>query len=34
MFTVRLRNNELIDKLFRQEKDKIEVRNMNRLFSD
>ena len=34
MFTVRLRNNDLIDKLFRQEKDKIEVRNMNRLFSD
>jgi len=31
-YTIRLRNNELIDKIFLPEKDKMEVKNMNSLF--
>ena len=32
-YTIRLRDDSLIDKLFKKEEDKIEVRNMNTLFS-
>tara|TARA_B100001093_G_scaffold519633_1_gene609568 strand:+ start:2161 stop:4554 length:2394 start_codon:yes stop_codon:yes gene_type:complete len=32
-YTIRLRDDSLIDKLFMKEKDKIEVRNMNMLFA-
>ena len=32
-YTIRLRDDTLIDKLFMKEDDKIEVRNMNTLFS-
>jgi hypothetical protein len=31
-YTVRLRNSDMIDKLFLPEIDKIEAKNMNRLF--
>ena len=32
-YTIRLRDDSLIDKLFKKEENKIEVRNMNTLFS-
>ena len=31
-YTIRLRNNDLIKKLFMKEENKPEVRNMNKLF--